>query len=61
MGVKLLIMEPNRPRKTAQQLAQAVNARLLVLPLMPGGHPQATGFFEWMDYNMSQIEAALKP
>lgn len=59
-GVKLVIIEPNRPRRTAQRVADALGARLVVLPLMPGGHDQATDFFAWYDYNVAQLAAALK-
>jgi ABC-type Zn uptake system ZnuABC Zn-binding protein ZnuA len=60
-GVKLVIIEPNRPRRTAQRVADAIGARLLVLPLMPGGQEKTADFFAWYDYNVTQIAAALKP
>ena len=60
-GVKLVIIEPNRPRKTPQQVADAIGAKLLVLPLLVGGHEKAQDFFGWFDYDVAQISAALKP
>jgi zinc/manganese transport system substrate-binding protein len=59
-GVKLVIIEPNRPRKTAQKVADTIGAKLLVLPLMPGGNPKAPDFFSWYDYIVTQIATALK-
>jgi ABC-type Zn uptake system ZnuABC Zn-binding protein ZnuA len=60
-GVKLVMIEPNRPRRTPERVAQAIGAKLLIVPLMPGGHEKAKDFFGWFDYNVSQIAAALKP
>jgi len=60
-GTKLVLIEPCRPRRTPQQVTKALGATLLVLPLMPGGNEKATDFFSWVDYNVSQICAALKP
>ena len=60
-GVKLVIIEPNRPRKTAQKVADTIGAKLLVLPLMPGGHDKAKDFFAWYDYNVARLAEALKP
>jgi len=60
-GVKLVLIEPCRPRRTPQMVAKSIGATLLVLPLMPGGHEKATDFFSWVDYNVAQLRAALKP
>lgn len=60
-GVKLVIIEPNRPQRTPERVAQAIGAKLLILPLMPGGHPEATDFFGWFDYNVRSLAEALKP
>ena len=39
-GVKLVIIEPFRPRKTPEYVAQNVGAKLLLLPGSVGGSPQ---------------------
>lgn len=60
-GVKLVIIDSFRPRKTPGQIAQAIGAKLLVLPLMPGGNEPGGDFFGWFDYLVAQVAAALKP
>lgn len=59
-GVALVIIEPNRPRRTPERVAEAIGARLLVLPLMVGGDPQAKDYFSWYDLLVEQLAAALK-
>jgi len=59
-GVKLVIIEPFRPRKTAEQIAQAIGARLLILPDKVGGVEKAQDELGLFDYNVQQIAAALK-
>ncbi len=58
-GVKLVIIEPNRPRRTAQRVAEAIGAKLLVLPLMPGGNREAKDFFSWLEYDVTHLSEAL--
>lgn len=60
-GVKLVIIEPNRPRRTPARVAEAVGAKLLVLPLMVGGAPAARDYFSWYDHVVQQLAGALKP
>jgi zinc/manganese transport system substrate-binding protein len=60
-SVRLVVIEPNRPRKTAQKVADSIGAKLLVLPLMPGGNEKAKDFFGWYDYNVARIAEALRP
>ncbi len=59
-GVKLVIIEPYRPRKTPQYVAQAIGAQLLVLPEKVGGRPEVKDYFDLFDYDVSQIAQALK-
>jgi zinc/manganese transport system substrate-binding protein len=59
-GVKLVIEEPFRPRKTPEYIAQAIGARLLVLPEKVGGNDKVKDYFSLFDYNVAQISAALK-
>ena len=59
-GVKLVIIEPYRPRKAAEYIAQALSAKLLVLPEKVQGNPQVKDYIGLFDYDISQIAADLK-
>lgn len=59
-GVKLLLVEPNRPRRTPEYVAKATGAHLVIIPGMTGGHEKAKDYFGLFDYCLGQIVAALK-
>lgn len=59
-GVKLVLIEPNRPRKTPQYVADAIGAKLVVLPGMVGGNEKIKDYVGLFDYDVAQITAALK-
>jgi ABC-type Zn uptake system ZnuABC Zn-binding protein ZnuA len=59
-GVKLVMIEPFRPRKTPEYVAQAIGAKLLILPEKVGGNQNAKDYFSLFDYDVAQIAAALK-
>jgi zinc/manganese transport system substrate-binding protein len=59
-GVKLVLIEPNRPRKTPAYVADSIGAKLLLLPEMVGGHEKVKDYFDLFDYDVGQIVAALK-
>jgi len=59
-GVKLVLVEPFRPRKTPEYVAQAIGARLLILPACVGGNEKVKDYFELFDYDLAQIVSALK-
>ncbi|MEK7684648.1 MAG: metal ABC transporter substrate-binding protein [Verrucomicrobiota bacterium] len=59
-GVRLVIVEPFRPRKSPEFVAQAIGAKLLILPEKVGGHEKVKDYFSLFDYNVAQIVAALK-
>lgn len=59
-GVKLVIIEPNRPRKTPAYVANSIGAKLLLLPESVGGHEKVKDYFDLFDYDVGQIVAALK-
>jgi ABC-type Zn uptake system ZnuABC Zn-binding protein ZnuA len=59
-GVKLVMIEPFRPRKTPEYVAQAIGAKLLLLPGSVGGSEQAKDYFSLFDYDVSQVAAALR-
>ena len=58
--MKLVLIEPNRPRRTPEYVAQAVGAKLVVLPGMVGGHEKVADYAGLFDYDVAQIAAALK-
>lgn len=59
-GAKLVMIEPNRPRKTPQYVADAIGAKLVILPGMVGGHEKIKDYLGLFDYDVAQITAALK-
>jgi len=59
-GVKLVLVEPFRPRKTPEYLAPAIGARLLLLPQSVGGNEQSRDYLGLLDYDVNQIATALK-
>jgi ABC-type Zn uptake system ZnuABC Zn-binding protein ZnuA len=59
-GVKLVLVEPYRPRKTPEYVAQEIGAKLLILPEKVGGNEKVKDYFSLFDYDVSQIAAALK-
>ena len=59
-GAKLVMIEPNRPRKTPQYVADAIGAKLVIVPGMVGGHEKIKDYFSLFDYDVAQFTAALK-
>ncbi len=59
-GAKLVLIEPNRPRKTPQYVADAIGAKLVIVPGMVGGNEKIKDYFGLFDYDVAQIIAALK-
>ena len=59
-GVKIVMIEPFRPRKTPEYVAQAVGAKLLLLPGSVGGNEKAKDYFAVFDYNIQALVNALK-
>ena len=59
-GVKLVLVEPFRPRKTPTIVAQAINAKLVLLPAAVNGNEKVKDYFSLFDYDVAQIVAALK-
>ena len=54
-GVKYIIIEPNRPRRTPEYVADAVGAKLVLLPGLVGGAEHVDNYFELFDYDIAQI------
>jgi zinc/manganese transport system substrate-binding protein len=59
-GVKLVLVEPFRPRKTPTTIAQATGAKLLLVPASVNGHEKVKDYIGLFDYDVAQIAAALK-
>jgi zinc/manganese transport system substrate-binding protein len=59
-GVKLVLIEPNRPRKTPEYVARSIGAKLVILPGMVGGNEIAKDYIRLFDHNVAQIVNALK-
>ena len=59
-GVKLVLIEPFRPQRTPEYLAQAIGAKLLLLPQSVGGNGTVKDYLALLDYDVEQIAAALK-
>ena len=59
-GVKLVIIEPNRPRKTSSYVAESIGAKLVVLPALVNGVPETSNFIDFIDYDVRTLVAALK-
>jgi ABC-type Zn uptake system ZnuABC Zn-binding protein ZnuA len=61
LGVKLVIIEPNRPHRTPAYIAEAIGARLVVLPAMVGGQEKIKDYLDLFDYDVAQIVGPAKP
>ncbi len=59
-GARLVMIEPNRKRKTPQYVADAIGAKLVIVPGMVGGHEKIKDYLDLFDYDVAQITAALK-
>ena len=59
-GVKLVIIEPFRPRKTPEYVAGAIAAKLLLLPDAVHGNEKVKDSLSLFDYDVEQIIQALK-
>src|SRR5205085_2441036 len=59
-GIKLVMIEPFRPRKTPEYVAQNIGAKLLLLPGSVGGNEKVKDYLGLFDYDIGQVVAALK-
>jgi ABC-type Zn uptake system ZnuABC Zn-binding protein ZnuA len=59
-GVKLVIIEPFRPHRTPEYVAQTVAAKLLLLPASVGGNDKVKDYVSLFDYDVAQVVDALK-
>jgi ABC-type Zn uptake system ZnuABC Zn-binding protein ZnuA len=58
--VRLIIAEPNRERQNPEFVAEKTGARLLLLPIMPGGE-DTVDYVALIDYDVRQVAGALEP
>jgi ABC-type Zn uptake system ZnuABC Zn-binding protein ZnuA len=59
-GVKLVMAEPYRPRKRPEYVAEAIAAKLLILPEKVEGNQSVKDYIGLFDFDVGQIVAALK-
>ncbi|HXG47825.1 MAG TPA: metal ABC transporter substrate-binding protein [Methylomirabilota bacterium] len=59
-GVKLVLVEPFRARKTAEHVARSIGAKMLILPEKAGGAENVKDYFGLFDYAVAQITGALR-
>jgi ABC-type Zn uptake system ZnuABC Zn-binding protein ZnuA len=58
--VRLILVEPFRERKTPDFVAEKTGARVVALPIMPGG-AEARDYLGLIDYDVKQVGTALEP
>jgi zinc/manganese transport system substrate-binding protein len=59
-GVRLEIVEPNRPRKTAEYVAKNLGVKVVYLPILVGGNDEASDYIKLLDYNVRAVANGLK-
>ena len=59
-GVKLVIIEPFRERKTPEFVASQTGAKVVAFPIMAGGQKETEDYISLFDYTVNQIVSALK-
>ncbi|MDR3377083.1 MAG: metal ABC transporter substrate-binding protein [Verrucomicrobiae bacterium] len=58
--VPVVVREPQFPEKVPTLIARATGAKLIKLPIMPGGVPDTDTYIEEMDYIVHSFAEALK-
>ena len=59
-GVKLILIEPSRSRRTPDQLANQTGAKVLTLPILVGGAEGTDTYLDWIDHLVNEIAGALQ-
>ncbi|HHT9137482.1 MAG TPA: metal ABC transporter substrate-binding protein [Candidatus Wunengus sp. YC60] len=59
-GVKLILIEPFRERKTPEFAASQTGAKIVVFPIMVGGQKEIEDYLSIFDYTINQVVSALK-
>ena len=60
-GVRIVLMEPNRARKTPQFVAESIGAKLVVCPGLVGGAPEAKTCLDLIDHDLRLLVKAVQP
>jgi zinc/manganese transport system substrate-binding protein len=58
--VAIVIREPQFPEKVPKIIAQETGAKLVKLPIMPGGVPNTPTYIQMIDYNLHTLLEAAK-
>ena len=58
--VPIVVREPQFPEKVPKLIAQQTGAKLVKLPIMPGGVPKTATYIEMMDYIIETLVKAVK-
>lgn len=58
-GVKLVVIEPFRPRRAAEQVAEAMGARVVVLPDKTASTPEAKDYLSLFDSIVKKLTEAV--
>jgi ABC-type Zn uptake system ZnuABC Zn-binding protein ZnuA len=58
-GVKLVVIEPFRPRRTPAYVAESIGATLVFVPDKVEGHREIKDYFDLFDFDLARIAAAL--
>ena len=56
---KIVVREPQFSEKVPKQIAASVGAKVVTLPIMVGGVPEAKTYIEMIDYNIRSLLKAL--
>ncbi|MCD6051444.1 MAG: troA [Verrucomicrobia bacterium] len=59
-SVKLVIVEPNRSKKTSEYVATSIGVPVVYLPILVGGNDEATDYIKLIDSNVRSVAKALK-
>ena len=59
-GVKLILIEQFRERKTPEFVATQTGAKVVILPIMVGGQKEIEDYLSLFDYTINQIVTTLK-
>ena len=59
-GVKIVIREPHFSEKVPNQIAAQVNGQVVKLPIMVGGAPEVTTYFDLIEYNLHTLLKAAR-
>ena len=59
--VAIVVREPQFPEKVPRRIAEQTGARLVTLPIMPGGLPHTETYFRMMDVIVQSMVNAVQP